>query len=57
MNNFRNDGWVQKDYREKYEQILIKYIKFGVGRAMKDSGQEIRNGHITKEEGLSLIEK
>ena len=24
---------------------------------MKDSGQEIRNGHITKEEGLSLIEK
>ena len=25
--------------------------------AMKDSGQEIRNGHITKEEGLSLIEK
>ena len=34
-----------------------RYIKFGVGRAMMDSAQEIRNGHLNKEEGLSLIEK
>jgi N-acetyl sugar amidotransferase len=34
-----------------------RFIKFGVGRAMMDSAQEIRNGHITKEEGLALIKK
>ena len=34
-----------------------RFIKFGVGRAMMDSAQEIRNGHITKEEGLALINK
>lgn len=34
-----------------------RYVKFGVGRAMMDSAQEIRNGHITKDEGLALIKK
>ena len=34
-----------------------RYIKFGVGRAMMDSAQEIRNGHLNKKEGLALIEK
>lgn len=34
-----------------------RYIKFGVGRCMMDSAQEIRNTHITKEEGLSLIRR
>lgn len=34
-----------------------RYIKFGVGRTMMDSAQEIRNHHITKEEGLALIKK
>jgi len=34
-----------------------RYIKFGVGRAMMDSAQEIRNGHIKKDEGLALIDK
>ena len=34
-----------------------RFIKFGGGRAMMDSAQEVRNGHITKEEGLSLINK
>jgi N-acetyl sugar amidotransferase len=34
-----------------------RWIKFGVGRAMMDSAQEIRNHHITKEEGLSLMER
>tara|TARA_B100001250_G_C19812982_1_gene796711 strand:- start:2274 stop:3497 length:1224 start_codon:yes stop_codon:yes gene_type:complete len=33
------------------------YIKFGVGRAMFDSAQEVRHGHITKEEGRALIKK
>ncbi|NCP19531.1 MAG: N-acetyl sugar amidotransferase [Erythrobacter sp.] len=34
-----------------------RWIKFGVGRAMMDSAQEIRNEHITKEEGLALMER
>ena len=32
-----------------------RWIKFGVGRAMMDSAQEIRNQHITTEEGQALI--
>ena len=34
-----------------------RYIKFGVGRAMMDSSMEVRNGHISKEEGLDLIKQ
>jgi hypothetical protein len=34
-----------------------RYIKFGVGRAMMDSAQEIRNKHLLKEEGKALIKK
>ena len=34
-----------------------RYIKFGVGRAMMDSAQEIRNNHLTKDEGLALIKR
>ena len=34
-----------------------RWIKFGVGRAMMDSAQEIRNQHIDREEGLALINK
>ena len=39
------------------ERYLGGFIKFGVGRAMMDSAQEIRNGHIDKDEGLALIDK
>lgn len=34
-----------------------RWIKFGVGRAMMDSAQEIRNGHIDTAEGQALIAK
>lgn len=33
------------------------YIKFGMGRAMQDASQEIRNKKITTEEGKALIKK
>jgi hypothetical protein len=32
-------------------------IKFGIGRATYDAAQEIRNGKITREEGLLLVKK
>ena len=33
------------------------YIKFGIGRATYDASQEIRNKHITREEGVALVHK
>jgi N-acetyl sugar amidotransferase len=33
------------------------WIKFGMGRAMQDSSQEVRNKKITTEEGRALIKK
>lgn len=33
------------------------HIKFGVGRAMYDASQEIRNKKITREEGVALVKK
>lgn len=32
-------------------------IKFGIGRATYDAAQEIRNGKITREEGVELVKK
>lgn len=31
--------------------------KFGMGRAMHDASQEIRNGHIEREEGVALVHR
>ena len=33
------------------------YIKFGIGRATYDASQEIRNKHITREEGVALVRR
>jgi len=33
------------------------YIKFGIGRATYDAAQEIRNGDITREEGVALVRR
>jgi N-acetyl sugar amidotransferase len=35
----------------------LSYIKFGLGRATSDSAHEIRDGHLTREEGAKLVEK
>ena len=35
----------------------MSYIKFGIGRATSDAAHEIRDGHITREEGVQLVEK
>jgi N-acetyl sugar amidotransferase len=32
-------------------------IKFGMGRAMHDASQEIRNGYITRDEGVALVHR
>jgi len=33
------------------------WIKFGLGRASYDASQEIRNHHITREEGIALVRR
>jgi N-acetyl sugar amidotransferase len=33
------------------------YVKFGLGRASYDAAQEIRNHHLTREEGVALVRR
>ena len=33
------------------------FLKFGIGRATYDASQEIRNKHITREEGVALVKR
>ena len=33
------------------------YIKFGIGRTTYDASQEIRNKHLTREEGVALVKR
>lgn len=35
----------------------LGYIKFGIGRATSDSAHEIRDGHITREEAVALVNR
>ena len=37
--------------------FYTSYIKFGIGRTMLESAQEIRHGHLNKDEGKDLIKK
>ncbi len=61
VNTERVEGTYQKyaslDDKTDGFFYYTRYLKFGVGRAMMDSSMEVRNGHITKEEGLSLIKQ
>lgn len=35
----------------------LAYIKFGIGRATADAAHEIRDGHLTREEGVALVKR
>jgi len=37
--------------------FYLAYIKFGIGRATSDAAHEVRDGHITREEAVSLVRK
>ena len=57
----RSDGTYSK-YTEIDDKIVpfhfyTTLIKFGIGRATYDAAQEIRNGKITREEGVALVQK
>lgn len=57
----RTDGTYGKysSIDDKFESLhyYCHYIKFGIGRTRFDASQEIRNKHITREEGISLAAK
>lgn len=60
-NSERTEGTYSK-YSSIDDQIdMFHYyttlIKFGIGRATYDAAQEIRNGKITREEGVNLVKK
>jgi N-acetyl sugar amidotransferase len=37
--------------------FYLAYIKFGIGRATSDAAHEIRDGHLTREEGVALVHR
>lgn len=60
-NSERSEGTYSK-YASLDDQIdgfhyYLAYIKFGIGRATSDSAHEIRDGKITREEGIALVKR
>ncbi len=58
---FRTQGTYSKynSIDDKIDDLhyYTTYIKFGIGRTTYDGSQEIRNNHITREEGVALVNK
>jgi N-acetyl sugar amidotransferase len=60
-NPVRSEGTYSK-YASLDDQIdgfhyYLAYIKFGLGRCTSDTAHEIRDGHLTREEGVTLVRK
>jgi len=60
-NSERSEGTYSK-YSSLDDQLdgmhyYLSYIKFGIGRATSDTAHEIRDGKITREEGIALVKK
>jgi len=58
---FRTQGTYSKynSIDDKIDDLhyYTTYVKFGIGRATYDASQEIRNKHITREEGVALVRR
>lgn len=58
---FRSEGTYSKynSIDDKIDDLhfYTTYIKFGFGRATYDASQEIRNKHLTREEGIALVKR
>ena len=60
-NPVRSEGTYSK-YASLDDQLdgfhyYLAYIKFGLGRATSDAAHEIRDGHLTRDEGIQLVNK
>ena len=57
----RSEGTYTKhsslDDKTDGQNFYTMYIKFGQGRAMNDVNRDIRDGFLTREEGLALMKK
>ncbi len=60
-NTERTEGTYSKyasiDDRIDGIHYYLSYIKFGIGRTTSDSAHEIRDGKITREEGIALVKR
>jgi len=60
-NIYRTEGSYSKyssfDDKIDWLHYYTTYVKFGIGRATYDSSQEIRNGDITRQEGVNLVKR
>jgi hypothetical protein len=58
---FRTQGTYSKynSIDDKIDDLhyYTTHIKFGLGRASYDASQEIRNKHLTREEGVALVQR
>jgi hypothetical protein len=58
---FRTQGTYSKynSIDDKIDDLhyYTTFIKFGIGRATYDASQEIRNLHLTREDGVALVKK
>jgi N-acetyl sugar amidotransferase len=45
------------DAKMDWIHFYTYWFKFGIGKATVDASQEIRNGHITREEGVALVHR
>jgi N-acetyl sugar amidotransferase len=58
---FRTEGTYSKynSIDDKIDDLhyFTTHIKFGLGRASYDASQEIRNHHLTREEGVALVQQ
>jgi len=58
---FRTQGTYSKynSIDDKIDDLhyYTTYIKFGIGRATYDASQEIRNMHLTREDGVALVKR
>lgn len=60
-NPVRSEGTYSKyaslDDRTDGFHFYLAFIKFGIGRATSDAAHEIRDGHLTRDEGVALVQK
>jgi len=60
-NSERTEGTYSKynsiDDRIDGFHYYTTYLKFGLGRASYDASQEIRNKHLTRDEGVALVKR
>jgi N-acetyl sugar amidotransferase len=60
-NDFRTEGSYSKysglDDKFDWLNFHTTHIKYGIGRATYDAAQEVRNGDITRDDGIALIKR